>query len=179
MNTPGGNAYEIDAGVVKMALTQGQFALMSVSDLPLVESRRWYAVKASSGLTWYAMTGKNGLPDGMSRLMHRHIAAVSPGECVDHVDGNGLNNLRENIRCATRSQNNQNSRRRRDSSSGYKGVYFHRASGKWMARVGINGKHRYLGLYDTALKAAVAYDACVVSNFGEFAKTNQSLGLRP
>jgi hypothetical protein len=91
---------------------------------------------------------------------------------LDHIDGNGINNRLENLREATSSQNAHNMRKSRRNTSGFKGVSKHKATGSWQANIALNGKQRFLGLFDTAKAASEAYDAAAEKLHGEFARTN-------
>ena len=94
---------------------------------------------------------------------------------VDHKDHNGLNNQKYNLRRATNAQNAYNVRLYSSNTSGYKGVSAHRNLSmpvQWKAQARLNGKNIYLGLFPTAKKAALAYDAKARELFGEFAHTN-------
>lgn len=82
-----------------------------------------------------------------------------PGFDIDHIDGDKTNNSPDNLRLATRSQNNYNARKRRNNTSGFKGVSFDKSRGRWDARIRAEGKTRYLGRFDTAEAAKAAYDA--------------------
>lgn len=109
--------------------------------------------------------------DGKLHLAHRlawlYVYGEWPSGELDHADGsrdsNGINNLRP----ATRSQNNANAARRRDNKSGFKGVHFHGPRQRFIARV----QNRHLGYFDAAEEAAAAYKAEANATFGEFAKT--------
>ena len=113
--------------------------------------------------------------DGMSIKAHRIAFAIFHGrwpvEMVDHINGNKADNLIENLREATRSQNLQN-QRRRSGSSRFKGVTWHSAAKKWHAQIRLD-KHNYrLGYFEDERKAAEAYDTAAVEKFGSFAKLN-------
>lgn len=108
--------------------------------------------------------------------MHAQIISPPKGFGVDHRDGDGLNNQRYNLRQATQQQNCQNQRLKITNRSGYKGVYFNRKCAKWVAQIQ-NGKAVSLGLFLSPEDAARAYDWEAVRLWGEFAKTNRSLGL--
>jgi hypothetical protein len=110
--------------------------------------------------------------------MHRLILDVMKGTFVDHKDRNGLNNRKYNLRPATKGQNVRNCKRPDDNTSGYKGVGFHGYSGRWRAYIGLNGKQKSLGYYDSPEEASDAYDTAAIRYFGEFALTNKELESR-
>lgn len=105
-------------------------------------------------------------------LIHRYLMGCQPGDGkeVDHIDGNKLNNSLDNLRFATRSQNNANVKRRRDNQSGYKGVNWMKKPGKWRAEITINKKNKHIGLYHTKEEAYSAYCAAAQAFYGEFAR---------
>lgn len=107
--------------------------------------------------------------------MHQLIL-VSPSKefFPDHIDGNGLNNQRINLRLVTRSQNQWN-RSKTDSTvtSQYKGVYYAKDRQKWRAQINANGKRTLLGHFKTEVGAARAYNKAAVELHGEFAKLNE------
>jgi hypothetical protein len=103
-------------------------------------------------LAWFYMTGRWCRPT------------------IDHRDGDSTNNRWSNLRRATQSQNNANRRRPRQNTSGFKGVYLCRTSGKWCARVRRNGRAISLGYYSTPQAAHAAYVAAARKLYGEFAR---------
>ncbi len=110
-------------------------------------------------------------------LMHREVMDACSRQSVDHVDGNGLNNCRVNLRVATQSQNLANMRvSARPHSSRYKGVFFnsqpatHRSP--WWARICKDQKRIHIGVYRTEDAAALAYNDAALRLFGEFARLN-------
>lgn len=109
---------------------------------------------------------------GQTILMHRLITGAAPGQEVDHVNRDGLDNRRANLRVATRSQQIANQDIRLDNTSGYRGVSWRRDSRRWQAQLTVNGKWRGLGCYDDPEDAARAYDAAAREHFGEFAVLN-------
>ncbi len=90
----------------------------------------------------------------------------------DHIDGNGLNNRRSNLRPASNSQQVANQGVRSDNTSGYKGVTWREDRGKWEAKIQSGGKRRCLGLFDDKIEAAKVYDHAALEAFGEFAVLN-------
>lgn len=104
-------------------------------------------------------------------LMHRFIMRASPTERIDHIDGDGLNNTRGNLRLSTAGQNQHNSGPRRGSSR-FKGVSWSRAAGKWLAQIMANRKRKYLGIFSVEEDAARAYDMAARELHGEFARVN-------
>jgi hypothetical protein len=157
-------------------LTHGKFAEVDDADYELLSAFPWRAVRIRN--MWYAETYVRGARE----FMHRFLLGAGPGEQVDHRDGDGLHNWRRNLRSATHSLNQSNTRRVR-SKSGFKGVTWGPlASGKllpWRAYIQVDGHQRHLGRYLTAQEAARAYDRAAREAFGEFACTNEDLGLLP
>lgn len=107
-------------------------------------------------------------------IMSRVIMGLGFGDkrVVDHIDHNQANNQRNNLRICTQSQNRANSRKQKEASSKYKGVSYKKATKKWRAQIGINGKKVHLGDFIDELDAAAAYDTAALEHFGEFALTN-------
>jgi len=151
-------------------LTRGLVAIVDDEDYERLSAWKWHAVTDYRGESYACRHAKKGEPGPRYVLMHRMICQTDKD--VDHRNGDGLDNRRENLRPATRSQNIANSRPSSSSKSGLKGVDWHRQRGKWRAQITVLGRHQYLGLFATALEAAAAYDRAAVEAFGEFARTN-------
>ncbi len=108
-------------------------------------------------------------------LMHREVL---PGvDEVDHINGNKLDNQRENLRAVTRAQNLMNQKKMPGHLSKFKGVSLARRTNKWRAYISLSGQFTALGIYPTEEEAAHAYDAAAEKYFGAYAKTNAMLGL--
>lgn len=143
------------AEVVEVPLSRGKVALVDARDVELVASRNWHAV--SRGGNWYAR-------DRTSLYMHHLLLPPQSGLEIDHVNGNGLDNRRSNIRYATRAQNRAN-QKRSTGASGVKGVFWHKRDRVWQARVA----GRFLGYFRTRAEAAAAYRRAAEQKFGEYA----------
>lgn len=102
----------------------------------------------------------------MERMLGRPLESK---EQVDHINGDKQDNRRKNLRLATISQNHQNSKLRKDNTSGYKGICWIESMGKWRARIGVNKKYIVLGFYDTPELAYEAYCKAAKELHGEFA----------
>lgn len=109
---------------------------------------------------------------GRSVLMHRVIAKAKKGEFVDHINGNPLDNRKENLRIVTLQQNSANKRKKCKSSSQFKGVIYNKNSNKWHARIGHLNKSKHLGCFDCEHAAGHAYNKAAIELFGEFACIN-------
>lgn len=106
---------------------------------------------------------------GEARLLHRFLLSPPDGVPVDHVDGNGLNNKRSNLRLCTPSLNSGNAQKRSNNRSGVKGVSWDAKRCKWFACIRVNGKTLPLGRYTRIEDAAAAYATAAAKVFGEFA----------
>jgi hypothetical protein len=149
----------------------GRVALVDDEDYYLVSQYRWHVQEdpgRSSGP--YARTDLPSRGSGRGHIfMH---CLVAGHDRPDHVDGDGLNNRRSNLRPASASQNNMNRRKRPVATSRYLGVSWHPARRKWAARIGIDGKVRTLGYFASEEEAAHAYDAAARNLFGAYARPN-------
>jgi hypothetical protein len=148
----------------------GYSAQIDDADAALVAGYHWGVVRQARNLYALAHTKR---ADGKWRpiKMHRLIRPEIPK--IDHKDGNGLNNTRDNLRAATKSQNAANCRAHRDGSSGFKGVSFRRdRPNPWRARIFENGREKMLGYFATREGAALAYNNAAIRLHGEFARLN-------
>lgn len=145
------------------------FALVDEADYELAMSAGpWHLHPAPN--TFYAKTRlKSGEGRRVTRYLHSHLTGWP---LVDHVNGNGLDNRRANLRPATSSQNQANRKLRRDSASGFKGVYWYPDRNCWRARITVNRQVHSLGYFATREEAARAYDTAASDFFGEFARLN-------
>jgi hypothetical protein len=153
----------------RIPLTQGLFATVDDEDFVYLMQWRWYANKY--GNTFYAVRTTK-LPFRKTILMHRVIMNTPNGMDVDHINGDGLHNVRANLRNCTTTQNLQNTRKRSDNTSGYRGVHWYKARGKWQAYIHVNGERIHLGYFSTAEQAAHAHDEAAKQHHGEFANLN-------
>lgn len=163
----------------KITLTQGQVALVDDADFDWLSRRKWFAhrKKTRPGSTYYARSSTGG-----NFLMHRVILGLKHGDArqCDHVDGDGLNNQRSNLRVCTGSQNQHNQRPQKGGSSQYKGVSRDRETGKWAAQIRgdkVSDCHRrgkliFLGYFEAEIDAARCYDKAAMKYHGEFARPN-------
>lgn len=104
--------------------------------------------------------------------MHRELMKPEIGEMVDHIDGNGLNNQRQNLRICTNSQNQFNSKKQSNNTSGFKGVSWHKGNRKWKVAMVVRGKRISIGYFSEKEKAAAAYDEFAIRHHKEFARLN-------
>lgn len=142
----------------QISLTQGKIALVDDDIYEVVKDYRWCANFQHS--IWYAVrnTSRKEDPNGKQykiRLHHIVIGKPTKRLEVDHIDGNGLNNQRSNLRIVTRRVNDQNRIEHRKGK--LVGAIFHKYSGKWQARIKIDGKRKSLGYFKTEQEAHKAY----------------------
>ena len=147
----------------EIELKDGLSARVSLEDLPLVRDYTW---RLRIGKLGHAYTYT--YIDGKYVAMHRALLNAPKTMWVDHKDGDGLNNTRENIRLCTPAQNMANKAVERRNSLGLKGVWL--SNGKYRASIKPNGKTVGLGTYSTKEEAAAAYRGAAIMAWGDFAK---------
>ena len=153
----------------------GLFAIVDSSDFELVSAYSWFPRKNYH--TFYVQHSPSRTLPGERRpvLMHRLLLGLGPGDqTVDHINGNGLDNRRENLRLCSDSTNQANRHRLvPNASSRYRGVTWHAALGKWQAHIKVMGRSIYLGVFASEEEAALAYNHAAVAHFREYAHLNE------
>lgn len=163
---------ELDGNACRVPMKGGHSALVDAADLQMVSEYKWRPLRGHNGKTYaYTVAGKSVL------YMHRLIVATPVGFETDHVNGDGLDNRRLNLRAATASQNRANmwKPRRPDGaphSSSYKGVSWDKSRGKWQSKINFDGSTKSLGRYSSEAEAARAYDVAAAAQWGSFARLN-------
>lgn len=146
-------------GIARVELTQGLSAIIDAADIDLVKDHKWHAVRSRN--TYYARRNLKGSEmigkrKGASVTMHQVILNATgweDGVTVDHINRNGLDNRRKNLRPADRTIQKLNESKRKDNTSGVSGVHL-RPDGTWQARIAVRGKRYSLGHFDDYANAA-------------------------
>lgn len=163
----------------RVAFTQNshssaKYFYVSACDLAKVKARKWYAKRNSSGyisVASYATPQERALGYPKTIRLARFLMICNVGhfsQVVDHVDGNPLNNTRENLRLATHAENARNTKLRKDNKCGFKGV--RKSRNKWRATITVHGEAKNLGSFDTAEEAHDAYKFAAEFYFKNFAR---------
>lgn len=157
----------------KIPLTQGKFAKVDDSDFEWLSQWRWCAIKWGNTFAAIRNRARDNKGKQGTVYMHRMVMGLKKGQNLqtDHINHNGLDNQRKNLRKCTAQQNQWNYTKPSNKSSIYKGVCKHK-SGGWTAYINKNKIHRYLGYYRTEKEAATAYNTAALKLFGEYAKIN-------
>lgn len=156
----------------KIPLTQNEYAIVDEDDYERVSQYRWTLRVHDGGRYKYALhraghAGKKG-----RMLMHRFIMDAPPGMVVDHINHDGLDNRKSNLRVVTSDDNMKNRRSNRGSRVQYKGVTYAPKRGVWLAEIRADGDRMYLGQYSDPKEAALAYDRAARTLHGEFGYLN-------
>lgn len=155
----------------EIPLTRGKVALVDDEDYERLSQFKWWAIRANPQYreVFYAQTGYRTA----RTFMHRMIMNPPEGMFVDHINGDGLDNRKSNLRLATHKENMRNKRYLKPGqTSCKKGVYWDRQNSKWRAQITVDGKNIYLGLFASEEGAGRAYDRAAQQYFGEFAHLN-------
>jgi hypothetical protein len=150
----------------EIPLTQGQLTIVDDEDYDHLIQWKWFASKLSG--KYYATRARSGRVGHM--FMHREILSAPQKIECDHKNGSTLDNRRENLRMCSTAQNQHNSRKHIDNTSGVKGVDF--LNGKWRARISVNGIRKWLGRFSNIEDAAAAREAASKIYHGEFARNS-------
>ncbi len=168
------------AGAMWLPLgNQGDFTLIDVGVYPQIAPYSWRLHKKEEGKrTNYVKGSVNGEDIPLHRFLTGHIPE---GYVVDHINGDGLDNRRTNLRTCTNAENRQNEIKRRveNASSVFKGVSWDASRNKWSAKIQVAGETRNLGRFTEEQHAALAYDNAAREAFGAFARTNTDAFLTP
>lgn len=135
-------------------------AMIDLEYVDVVKDYKWYS--KSEG---YVCNSKIG-------YLHQFIMNPSEGMVVDHINRNPLDNRRENLRICTQHENTMNKSIRCSNTSGVSGVNWSKQNNKWLARIQVDGKHIYLGYYNTLEEAAEVRRQAEIEYFGEFSPNN-------
>jgi hypothetical protein len=161
----------LDQSIKLIPLTRGFNAIVSASDFYLLNQWHWFAIPSKKTETVYVgrMERKS---DGTNRLVLMHRFVVGCEEDVDHIDRDGLNNTRDNLRPCSETLNAGNQRLHKSNKSGYKGVSWHIPTQKWICKIYFQNKQFHLGLFEDKIACARRYDRKALELFGEFARLN-------
>ena len=163
-----------DCTMKKIQLTKGFCAIVDDEDFERVSSYKWFATTAGQNRGVYARRMRR-VSEGVSTKwihMHRFILGEKKGCVVDHINRDGLDNRKCNLRFCTPSQNNMNTRLPTTNTSGYRGIFWEKNCKKWEANLRVDNKSIYGGVFKTAEEAARAYDEIAKKYHGGFAQLN-------
>lgn len=145
-------------------LTQGKFSQVDDEDFDYINQFKWYV---NSG---YAVRHSEKDRNKIIQ-MHRIILKTPSAMVTDHINGDRLDNRKENLRACTESENQRNKSKLPNNTTGYKGVYTHTV-GKWKASICVHRQQIFLGVFDSPKEAAHAYDEAALKHHGIFARIN-------
>jgi hypothetical protein len=148
----------------------GYEVLISACDYDRVMAHKWRKISSEKGNYGPRFVYSTPRPERKNIYLHRFITNCPPDLCVDHINGNTLDNRQENLRVCTITQNSKNQRKKKNNTSGYKGVVWDRKKAKWLSNITVNYKYIFLGYYDTPEKAYEAYVTASKKYHGDFGR---------
>ena len=155
----------------EIPLTQNQFALVDPEYFNYLNQWKWYVICVKT--LKYAVRNSKTVNGKRHRIrMHQVILGKKENMITDHINGNGLDNQRNNLRFATRTQNFINRKIHKNNTSGYKGVSWIKRDKKWYSNIRVNRKTINLGCFQNKKIAATTYNIAAKRYFGEFARLN-------
>lgn len=160
----------VGSGRFAVILSKGALAFVDAEDAKSVSAHTWHISEA--GGTSYAATNVWDDTANAWKRLYMHRMLVPDAVLVDHVDCNGLNNTRANLRSADYSKNAANSRHSGRGTSAFKGVHWASRHQRWIATIHVNGRRKHVGMFDSEEDAAKAYAAAARGEFGEYARAD-------
>jgi hypothetical protein len=162
---------EIVGEIARVPLSQGLFAIIDAADVPLVGGYTWTAT-VNNRATYAVRSALKDEPRHKAKIiLHRVIMGNPTGLTIDHINGDGLDCRRSNLRLATVAENSRNRRISRNSSTGFKGVTLI-ADDRWQARIRLNGRRYNLGCFGSPEEASAAYNRASRHLHGDFGRQN-------
>lgn len=164
---------DVAQGVARISLGRGLFTVIDYADVHLVADYSWFAENRGGNTGWYAVrNARKGEGDRLIRMHQVIVGTIPDGLEIDHIDCDGLNNRRGNLRVVDHTLNQRNKRLSERNTSGYVGVSFHKKSGRWRADINVNGRQKSLGTFTDPIDAAAAYDNAVRKYHGGIGRVN-------
>ena len=165
----------IEGNIAYVPLTQGYEAVIDAIDADIVGQKNWHAAPRGNQVYAVAKTTIDGKSANL--YLHKLLTKRQDGLCVDHIDRNGLNNRRSNLRMVTTSQNLMNSVANRRSKSGIRGVSYCKKTKKWVATLRVN-KKEVTRLYTRCKAGAIIIRKLAERKFfGKFAFDDKTFGI--
>ncbi len=153
----------------RIPLTKGKFAIVDPEDYNRLNKFKWRI--SSARLTYYAQRAQKVNGKWTSVMMHRQVIDVPDDMVVDHINHNGLDNRKANLRPATPAQNCWNTRFKKGAGR-FRGVVWNKKRKKWRVQISRGNKNIYTRFFDDEIEAAKAYDQAAKKYHGEFAVLN-------
>lgn len=166
-------------GVTEIFLSGGEKAIVDTADMPLLSTFRWHCDRSKGGQTKYTITNLVVGGRKVTKSMHSLLLGSGDGLEADHINGDGLDNRRANLRLVTHAQNQHNlpkvlrNPQGKKPSSQFKGVHWSKHHDGWVAMISIRGKTKNLGVFNSEILAAKKYNEMALSLRGSSARVNQ------
>lgn len=155
----------------EIKLTKNQISIVDDEDYEKLNQYKWHSVGINM---YYAQRTVHNKGNKYNIKLHREIMNVTDSKIhIDHINGNSLDNRKENLRVCSNAENSRNSKIKNSNLYGLKGIRFNKINKNWNAQITVNYKQIHLGCFKTKEEAAIAYNDAAIKYHGEFAKVNK------
>jgi len=153
-------------------LTKGQNAMVDDQDYEYINQWKWLCSSHGYAVRVEYLGGGRKNTKRQTIKMHRLIMDTPIDMETDHINGDRLDNRKENLRIVTRTENQHNRKLNSNNTSGYKGVHLYKPTNRWVARITVNSRLLLLGYFEEIKEAALAYNEAAKKYHGKYAKLN-------
>ena len=157
----------------QIQLSQGKYTIVDDEDYEYLNQWKWCISADGYAIRTTQHKNEKGRYTSIAIRIHRVVMNAPVGLHVDHINRDKTDNRKCNLRICTNAENLRNATLHSKNKSGYRGVCWHRITGKWVTQITVDSKKKFIGYFVCPIEAAKAYNKAAIQYFGEFANLNQ------